>query len=208
LRKTPPPRRSRSRLTLKTPSSRFSRREPQAACATRRIISRAWAFDRNLRDQSGSAAGNFWCPLATAVRNSPDTWFDCAAAAVFAAGVVAARHCRNPTSIDPLLSDYISGKSREPRQLACNLSVPHYRHSAETLSGAHGIAHSTQLDQDEHVACIDRTYRDCQICGRATPAQSPNGEIRAESGLMVVVSMAAGVASFGAGAAFMKLLIG
>jgi len=126
--------------------------------------------------------GTSWCPLATAVCNPPDTWFDCAAAAVFAAGVVAARHCRNPTSIDPLLPDCISGKSKEPRQLACNLSCAALSLQCRDAIGSPSDSpqHTTRPGgaRSAHRPC---TYRDCQICDRATPARSPDGEIRAES---------------------------
>ena len=126
--------------------------------------------------------GTSWCPLATAVCNPPDTWFDCAAAAVFAAGVVAARHCRNPTSIDPLLPDCISGKSKEPRQLACNLSCAALSLQCRDAIGSPSDSpqHTTRPGgaRSAHRPC---TYRDCQICDRATPARSPSGEMRAES---------------------------
>ena len=70
------------------------------------------------------------------------------------------------------------------------------------------MAHSTQLDLEEHVARIDRALTETAkyaIEQRRLGAQTE----RYERNLcrMVVISMVAG-ASFGAGAAFMKLLIG
>ena len=126
--------------------------------------------------------GTSWCPLATAVCNPPDNG-SIAALLLFLRPelwrlATVAIQLRSIRCCPIVLA--VSQRSRDSWPATCR--VPHYRYSAETLSGAHRIAHSTQLDLEEHVARIDPcNYRDCQMCGRATPARSPSGEMRAES---------------------------
>ena len=153
--------------------------------------------------------GTSWCPLATAVCNPPDNG-SIAALLLFLRPelwrlATVAIQLRSIRCCPIVLA--VSQRSRDSWPATCR--VPHYRYSAETLSGAHGIAHSTQLDWRSTQHASTRAITETAKCADEQRRLGAQAEKCGRNlCLMVVISMVAGAASFGAGAAFMKLLIG